>query len=331
MIISSKSQTLITGVYRTGSEYLAQLIGGNDEISVSMYSINILRFVYGKYDPFNVKENYLKALNHISERVSSRYQIRIDKVNILKELDALPIVTYGNFYDLIMSSLYLNSNTTNWAEKNQLLWREIPEFIKIMPNGRAILILRDPRSVLVSFKQYTYAPSPAYLEAVFNCFDAMNFAKKFQNELNDKVLVVRYEDIAANPKLETEKCWNFLGINPNKLTAKELLDAYGNNWQSNSSFHEGCMTQSDLFDSVNRWKNRITNAELNLTEGICGELMNYFGYKPKLNGLINWPGAIRLFIDDENLKLYFRNWLVEGVGIEAFPSDPLKPENWRQD
>ena len=103
MIVSSKSQTLITGVYRTGSEYLAQLIGGNDEISVSMYSINILRFVYGKYDPFNVKENYSKALNNISERVLSRYQIRIDKINILKELDALPIVTYGNFYDLIMS------------------------------------------------------------------------------------------------------------------------------------------------------------------------------------------------------------------------------------
>ena len=51
----STSQTLITGVYRTGTEYLTQLVNCHPNISATMYSVNIYRFVEGKYDPINIK------------------------------------------------------------------------------------------------------------------------------------------------------------------------------------------------------------------------------------------------------------------------------------
>ena len=35
------------------------------------------------------------------------------------------------------------------------MWREIPTFIGMLPNAKAIHIIRDPRSVLASFKKYT--------------------------------------------------------------------------------------------------------------------------------------------------------------------------------
>lgn len=334
MKLCSSAQTLITGVYRTGSEYLAQLVGSHPEVAVGMYSINVLRFVDGRYDPISRKENYLKALTDTAERVYKRYGRVIDIPTVVSKLDSIEFVDYGTFYDVLMCHLYMKGAATQWAEKNQLLWREIPRFLEMMPNGRAILILRDPRSVLVSFKHYTYAAPPAYLGAIFNCFDAMIYAKRYKLEMPDRVLVVRYEDAALNPQKISEECWRFLELEGTyDVTAnREWMDAYGRPWYANSSFDDGCKTRLfDVADSLERWRNRISRVELDLTEGICGELMEEFGYQRTDPQLIAWPQAMKLMIDSPQMLAYFRRWLMDGEGIEAFPSDPLKPENWRND
>ena len=49
----SQSQTLITGVYRTGSEFLTYLIDTHPDIMASMYKINLMRFYYGRYGESN--------------------------------------------------------------------------------------------------------------------------------------------------------------------------------------------------------------------------------------------------------------------------------------
>jgi hypothetical protein len=36
-------------------------------------------------------------------------------------------------------------------------------------------------------------------------------------------------------------------------------------------------------------------------------------------------------IDSPKILSYFRRWLMDGEGIEAFPTDPLKRKNWRND
>ena len=46
--MKSKSQTLITGSYRSGTEYITHLINSHPSISASMYQINIMRFAYKK-------------------------------------------------------------------------------------------------------------------------------------------------------------------------------------------------------------------------------------------------------------------------------------------
>ncbi|MCF8176894.1 MAG: sulfotransferase [Sulfuritalea sp.] len=329
----SSTQTLITGVYRTGSEYLAQLVGSHPQVAVGMYSINVLRFVAGRYDPISRRENYLTALTDTAERVQKRYGRVIDIPSILSELDRIERVDYGTFYDVLMCHLYMKSPAKQWAEKNQLLWREIPRFLEMMPNGRAILILRDPRSVLVSFKHYTYAVPPAYLGAIFNCFDAMIYAKRYQLEMPGRVLVVRYEDAANDPQKISEECWRFMELEGTYDVSanQERTDAYGRPWHTNSSFHDGSEARFDVTDSLERWRNRISKAELDLTEGICGELMGEFGYQRSDPQTIDWPQAMKLMIDSPQILSYFRRWLMDGEGIEAFPADPLKPENWRID
>ncbi len=52
----SKSQTLITGVYRTGTEYITQLINRNPNVIATMYRVRV-----GENDKFG--NSSMKPLN----------------------------------------------------------------------------------------------------------------------------------------------------------------------------------------------------------------------------------------------------------------------------
>ena len=83
---------------------------------------------------------------------------------------------------------FLEKNITKkWGRKTQLVWRQIPDFLKIFPKGKAINIIRDPRSVLASFKKSTYNPEPAYLGAIFNCYDQWKKSLLYKKNILFKV------------------------------------------------------------------------------------------------------------------------------------------------
>lgn len=328
----SKSQTLITGVYRSGTEYVTQLINSHPCISATMYRVNVLRFIAGRYDPISDRKMQINALEDIAQRINDRYHCKIDKQKILRCFESSKNLDYWKFYDIVMSAMYLDPGCDHWAEKNQLLWREIPDFIERMPNGKAILIIRDPRSVLASFKRYTYAPPPAYIGAVFNCFDAMRAGKELSEIFpSEKFIKLCYEDVVRDPYRWIKHIWAMLGLSiDQEISWEGWEDAYGRSWHANSSFHDNHdMRAFDLESSINRWKTQLSEPEISLTEAVCGDLMLSYGYS--LSGIEpNWPNMLKLFVQDNKLLEYFRCWLIKGRGIQAFPNNPLEPENWEK-
>jgi hypothetical protein len=332
-MIKSITQTIITGVYRTGSEYITQLINCHPQISATMYQVNVMRFIYKKFDPISDKSKQRDALDALDERIQDRYGLSLCKNEIIEMLSEYEHVDYGIFYDVVMTSLYLTTSCKNWAEKNQLLWREIPDFLEIMPEGKAILIIRDPRSILSSFKRYTYAPSPAYLEAVFNCYDAMVKGKYYEQQYDKKqFLCIRYEDIALEPEKWIKKVWSMLGLENGEwdMDNKGWKDAYDSPWHTNSVFHDN--SDSRLFNvhkAINGWQKELSNEEIFLVEGVCGELMKEYGYN-LAHPPENWLSSLKLFACDDKIMKHFRNWLINAEGIEAFPTDPLKSANWEK-
>ncbi len=323
---------LLTGVYRTGSEYLIQLIDQHASVSASMYRVNALRFMVGRYDPISLIENQEKALKDLSERLLTRYKIKLNVENILEISKEEKLSSYEDLYDVIMSHLYVSENRRIWVEKNQLLWREIPDFIERMPNGKAILIIRDPRSVLASFKKYTYAAPPAYLGAIFNCYDSMKMGIDYLKDLgSNRFLLLKYEDLLHDVQREMDKIWDFLKVDRITVNEKhESIDAYGKQWFVNSSFQENTQqTEFDKQDAINRWKKNLSIEEIMLTENICYDFMESYGYE-KANLEDNPLNSLKLLIKDKTLFHYFQNWLLSKKGIQSFPTDPLKMENWEE-
>lgn len=326
----SLSQTLITGAYRSGTEFVTHCIDSHPQLSATMYRVNALRFIRGRYEPLARPENLKKAVRDLAERLSSRYQVSLNEKDVLGALAGTEELTSCALYDTAMSSLYLTETTRHWAEKSQLLWRDIPHFLERMPNGRAIMIIRDPRAVVASFKKFTYCPSPAYLGAVFNSLDALQCAHAFARRYPETFLCIRYEDAALDPLAAARAAWRLLKLDDtHELTPQQTWkDAYGQPWLSNSSFQKTNGNDFNLTASLDRGK-MLSPAERDLTEGVCGHAMRLMGYAVEKR-TPNWQAALKLFHADPEIRGYFVRWLRTGQGVQAFPSDPLKPENWRK-
>ena len=300
-----------------------------------MYRVNFLRFFYKKKNISLTKKKYIKILSDLNKRLKLRYKVSVDIKKIceyLKKENIKP--TYGKLYDIVMSHLYIKDTAKHWAEKNQLLWREIPDFLEIMPNGKAIVVVRDPRSVLASFKKYTYAKPPLYLQAIFNCFDLFNFIKT-NNKLikNKKLYVVKYEKVALRPKHEINKVFKFLNLRTlNEVKIKKnQLDAYGNIWENNTSYDKNKSPKKFAIDaSIDRWKKNLSAEEVLLTETICSDHMKDFKYKCKFKTSDTkiFKKSLELFMNDKEIKDCFNLFINKGVGIQKFPTDPLQKKNW---
>lgn len=333
-MIRSKKQILITGCYRSGTEYVTLLLNNHPNLSASMYVVSFMRFCYDRYNPVEEERNYSRLVFDAAQRIRARWGRKLDVHKILDYCESVEKVTYSLLYDLMMSDLFLTDEVQEWAEKTQLVWTKIPDFLEMFPRGKTILIVRDPRSVLASFKRYTYAPEPAYLSAVFNCYGAMQLGLEYKDKFEaNRYYVVKYEDVVTSPEKTLIGLFNFLELSSyhNLLSREGWKDAGGNPWHHNSAFlaKEARGSTFDKQAAVERWKNNLSSWEIALCEAINGELMDIYGYEH--SGISeDWPTIVGPVLTDDKLTTYLRRWLTEGRGVEEFPTDPLVSENWEE-
>ncbi len=318
---ASASQTLITGVYRSGTEFVSGLLGAHPHLSATMYHVNALRFLWNRYDPIAAPESLRRAIADTAERLQRRYQFALDQDAVTAACAQAADVTYGVLYDAIMRVLWLTSERTHWSEKCQLVWREIPQFLESMPNGRAILVIRDPRSVLASFKRFTYAPPPAYLGAIFNCFDAFHAAIRYSSAFtSERFRLVRYEDAALDPQRARNDLLTFIGVDPQLSPDVPALDITSPFTDAGATF--------DVNAALNRWRDHLSPVEVAATEYVCGALMDRLGYTCATDCADE--DSLRLFTEGDVFTAQLHDVLEYGRGMQAFPMDPLRAENWTE-
>lgn len=331
-MIRSKMQVLITGCYRSGTEYVTLLLNNHPELSANMYIVSFMRFCYDRYNPVEQEPNYSRLVFDAAQRIRSRWRRNLNVHQILDSCEKVEAVTYALLYDLMMVDLFLTDKVQSWAEKTQLVWTKIPAFLEMFPKGKAIHIVRDPRSVLASFKKFTYAPEPAYLGAIFNCYDSMSSSLAYKEQFEaSHYYLLKYEDILISPEETLNDLFNFLDLSADHdlLSEEGWKDAHGNPWHHNSAFLPANAPGGEFDKSVaiNRWKNNLSNWEVALCETVNGELLDIYGYE-RSDVTEAWPTLLTPLLSDDKLTAYLRGWLVVGKGVEEFPTDPIKPENW---
>ncbi|KKL90747.1 hypothetical protein LCGC14_1901620 [marine sediment metagenome] len=324
----------ITGVYRSGSTLIAQIINNHPKVRVIYDTLHFFRFYLGRYDP--IHKRYREIVKEAAERLNKRFSIKVPSHIIIEKLNTLEKVEYKDVYSSLMKETFCNGkDDLIWGEKSLLQWSNIPTFLNMYPEGKTIQIIRDPRDVLTSYREFTIEPKYRYLDAIFTCLHSLNWIKrrgKFLPEEN--FILIRYEDLVHKPEQTIKKLCNFLQIKftPIMLDSSKFTNRTNKEkWKGNSAFNDIKNEISPI--SVNRWRTKLDVSELILLESIIDEsLLEEFGYLPS-DIKVNARDLQKLLNYLKNTPLIQKRlfqWLDTGEGVEKYPSDPTNPDNWEK-
>ncbi len=93
------------------------------------------------------------------------YRFRVARV--LERLRANSDVQLRDVYEAIMVETFCDGRLDmRWGEKSLMQWSNIPLFFEMFPNGQVVHMVRDPRDVLASYREFTNEVQFRYLDAV---------------------------------------------------------------------------------------------------------------------------------------------------------------------
>ena len=324
---------LQTGHFRSGSAMVSRILNAHSKISMAQDKFKFFRFCFKRYEPLN-DESIKKMLSDLNQRFYGRWSLNIDEQKCLKEI-TVNKNTYQSIYTTVLRNLYVDEDTPIIGEMEGSVWRNIPDFLTLFPNGKVLLLIRDLRDVVVSFKKITFAPGNDYLVSLFNVIDAMDHWLKYEKLYPEQFYGIRYEKIKLDPEPEVKRICQFLGINfePEMLDEDKWEDLTNGGWtkwenRAVSGFHK----EGDSKNPVGRWRKLISEEDLFLCEWLGRKQMKDFNIERE-GGSFNRSvikKAMNKIMSSDLLMDCFINWVETGGGVTRFPIDPLKPENWNQ-
>ncbi len=318
-----KYPVLMTGPYRSGTEFALQLISGTKGTSTTMYNVNAFRYLNN--DEYKASHLF-KSIKKIATNLKDSSNIKLNQnlvIKVLKEdFPSDSSYSRSQIYHAIINSLYLNNKDIDtWVEKTQLNWTKASEFLQELPNSRAIFIYRDPRGAMASFKKFTSAPPPAYLGTIFNYLSFFQTLTALQNsKYKNRIIYYSYENIIENPQKYRNIIQDFLGKPRSSINNENWRDSDGNPWKSNTTQDENSIINNPK-SLIYSWKKRLNPEEITFSERILSPFLEKFGYK--CIGLDeNIDSLLNSLSKHPSTKLMLINYLKTGGGLELFPTDP---------
>ena len=316
---------------RAGSSLLTRILSAHSGVDLSYDSVNFFRFCYNKYDPVTLPANYIKLFADMSYRLKHRFDIHLD-IDKCVESFLQDGPSYGSAYMAIQKTLFPNSKIL-LGDKEALAWTYIPAFLDMFEDSKSVILLRDPRDVVNSFRKISIAPGCDYLISLFNCLDCYKHSVRFQYTYPDRVRSVRFEQLKLNPSSELSSLFDFLGLtfSDDLLDMSTYTDHSGNTWDP--SAHLTDPTERDPLAPVGRWRNQIPDEDLFLCEWIASDQIKHLGLPFSGNHVSQetFDAAISKINSSPLLRDAFKRWVQTGEGVQKFPLDPTKPSNWDPD
>jgi protein-tyrosine sulfotransferase len=149
--------------------------------------------------------------------------------------------------------------------------------MRIWPDVRYLLLVRDPRDVLCSWRAHGRKPRIAGMFPELQTMRAEELPRSWDSiyrgaldALGDAALLVRYRDLCRQPREKMAAMLAFLGL--------DWTDEVEQAFVGNDSFAEHG-TAADPAASVGRWQRELDAADLDVVLTFCGETMQRLGYE----------------------------------------------------
>jgi hypothetical protein len=153
-----------------------------------------------------------------------------------------------------------------FAEKGNNLDERTRHFTRqVFPDTREIVLFRDPRDQLCSYRSWFRLSHEAAFAMIS---DGCASLLRIREERAASVLLLRYEDLVADPAASLASLAGFLGLPP-----RDGADA-----DAERAMFGGHGTSATPADSVGRWRTELTPAEVDQCDHAWSASLAAFGY-----------------------------------------------------
>lgn len=283
----------IIGAGRSGTTLLSNLLQNHPEI----ISLPEATFIFGLYPHFgkkNIKtcaEDFIFSLWIRRDYYKSIWQIDEDKLRsyIYNHPGVL------SFSDACRYCFLSSFRVTNKTDIKVLINKHpefsfyIPLLIKLFPESKFIVLVRDYRDRYLSVKEnIKFSFFNSLVNGISWKIIYENILKK--QKLNQgKFIFIKYEDLIQKPEIEFKRLLNFLSVNT--YYEPDLFKQYKGKFKLNESEHVLGVSFNKMHKNAslpldsgnfNKWQKKLSNNEIKILEIYCGNLGEKFSYKKSI-------------------------------------------------
>lgn len=292
--------TFVCGHRKTGTTLLVALLDSHPELMTIPTDSGFFYAYYPLYERGNytldekknrIKERSISDFGSFLATIEGNTKLNFSTWRMEQEFNRLTENATGDTKELLLAmvmtyrhiSPLLPDHHRRWVEKTTSTEIYASRIKQWFPKAKFVHIVRDPRDNYGSLKsgwENRYKHFNDQIERLLQSHIergllGMALARWNAERFGDDYLVLRFEDLAANPEREMHRVADFLEISFDEVLIKPTI--WGLPWAGNN--FEGRKFANVSNVNTNRWRERITSHEAQVIEFYFEELMDYFGYK----------------------------------------------------
>jgi Sulfotransferase family len=261
-----QSPLFICGVGRSGTSYLLALLNATSKLHLSFEGRMLKEGIalYARLKQPVTVESFSDFLDQLVAAESDTHGTR-GNMPLITVVQANRRRLYATWlkhhsYAELMAEIYaLAFGQPIWGDK-LLRIEYVWSIIKMWPEARFIILYRDPRAVSASQK-LKWGFGPRITAGYWNTH--FNLSRHLCQEISDRVCLVHYEQLITRPHESLESLLQFASPGLSVETSRALEQH----------------PPSGL--SVSKWRQILSNAEIEKVEGLCYHGMVALGYQPE--------------------------------------------------
>jgi len=186
----------------------------------------------------------------------------------------------GDFIRIVMDEMAQGQSAQRWALYDPDSVLNMPQIKKELPDSLFVHIIRDGRDIALSLmKMGGYRPFPwrrqqrGLLETALYWDWTVHKGRQSGLRMSRDYIEVHYEALVTQPQAVLARLGDFLDhdLDYNRIQKNGL----GRLRESNSSFRGD---ERETQNPVNRWKEKLSHAEVIALEALIGQSLEQFGY-----------------------------------------------------
>jgi len=236
-------------------------------------------------------ENYFLALGHLAYGAAADPErSSTDRRELAQEAERLCAGADAYFESFLRLRARANGKT-RWGEKTPRHAFRISEMLAAFPAARIVCLIRDPRAVVASYRDWTTRAALAPQRDSAFSTDRRRARRSYHVVLAswmwrgatqaslvarrrygpERIFLQSYEELLGEPEASTLRLCEWLGLSyqPAMLDVPLVQSSYAPGAQ------RGISTEP-----LGRWRRKLSRTEIAVVQTCCRGLMNELGYEP---------------------------------------------------